>query len=280
MRPMSHWQRGLQHFNGALFQPDSATAGGQGLGGVWTTDTAAVGITVAHATVGTAFDTQLKRTTYANVGGTANQELGPRLAATGDYQFWMGNDANHDYLGGWYFSTIFRIGTWSGAGSGADDGRLFVGLTGDANPVVTTDTVRNHTIGLWHDSTDTQDVLSLVTKAAAGTTKLQLTAHSGAVSPAVNAPGILASGVTLLWEMWAFPSSVGTINTNCRLSQFDATNKYVTEIVWNAQGGGPTNTVMLAPQVQMSNGPTDTTAAHYKIEVANVYCVPWTGEVL
>jgi len=280
MRPTSQWQLGLQNFNGVLFQPNSSTAGGNGLGGVWTTDTAAVGITVAHATVGTAYDTQLKRTTYANVGGTANQELGPRLAAAGDYQFWMGNDTtNHAYLGGWYMSAIFRIGTWSGAGSGTD-GRLFVGLTGDTNPVVTQDTVRNNTIGLWHDGADGQDVLSLVTRdaGAVGTTKLQLTAHSGAVSPAVNASGILASGVTLLWEMWAFPSSVGTINTNCRLSKFDSSTQAVTKIVWNAQGGGPVNTVMLAPQVQMSNGGTDTIAAHYKIEVANVYCVPWMGE--
>jgi len=243
---------------------------------VWTTDTAAVGITVAHATVGTAFDTQLKRTTYANVGGTANQELGPRLANAGDYQFWMGNDTtNHDYLGGFYMSAIFRIGTWN-----SDGGRIFVGLSASANPVCISDTEPANTVGLWHESTDVQDEFYLLTVTNTPTvTKTKLTQNSGAVSPVVNAPGILAAGVTLLWELWAFPSSVGTVNTNCRLSKFDATNKWVSKVVWNAVGGGPLNTVMMAPQCQMSNG-TDTTAAHYKIEVANVYCVPPSGELL
>jgi hypothetical protein len=268
-RPNASWQRGLQHFNGCLFQPDSSTAGGKGLGGIWTTDTAAVGITVAHATVGTAFDTQLKRTTYANVAGTADQELGPRLANAGDYQFWIGNDTtNHDYLGGFYFSAIFRIGTWN-----SDGGRIFVGLTASANPVCISDTEPANTIGLWHESTDGQDVFSIVTVTnASAVTKTSVTTHGAN-------PGILAAGVTLLWEMWAFPSSNGTVNANYRLSYFDPTNKYVSKVTWGAIGGGPLNTVMMAPQCQMSNG-ADTTAAHYKIEVANVYCTPPSGELL
>ena len=99
-----------------------------------------------------------------------------------------------------------------------------------------------------------------------------------ACSPVVNAPGILAAGVTLLWELWAFPSSVGTVNTNCRLSKFDATNKWVSKVVWNAVGGGPLNTVMMAPQCQMSNA-ADTTAGHFSIGIANIYVTPHTGEL-
>jgi len=265
MRPSVHWQRGLQHFNGAMFQPDSSTAGGKGLGGIWTTDTAAVGITVAHATVGTAFDTQLKRTTYANVVGapTPDQELGPRLSSAGDYQFWFGNAAN---LGGWYMSAIFRIGTWNN-----DGGRLFVGMTASTNPVCISDTVPNHTIGLWHDSTDGQDVLSLVNKTTGASAKLAISDHT-------SDPGLLATGVTLLWEMWAFPNSINAINTNFKLQKFDPTNRTIANVEWNAQGGGPSTTTMCAPQVQMSNG-ADTTAAHFKIEVANVYCVAYSGEL-
>jgi len=274
MRPTSQWQRGLQHFNGVLFQPNSSTAGGNGLGGVWTTDTASAGITISHATPGTAFDTQMKRTVYTNVITTQNQELGPRLAAAGDKQFWVGNADN---LGGFYFSAIFRIETWSGAGSGTD-GRLFVGLSGNATSCALVDVVPHNSIGLSHVATDGQDVLNLVVVDNSGSiTTKNLTVHSGAVSPTVNAPGILASGVMLLWEIWAFPFAQSTVVTNCRLSYFDPTNKYVSKVVWSSSGGLTTNQFM-APQVQMSNGATDTTAAHYSIGVANVYCVPWTGE--
>jgi len=272
-RPSSPWQRGLQHFNGVLFLPNSVDGTERGLGSAWTTG----GGTITHTGGSTAFDTQLKRTIYTQVVTTTNQELGPRLSLAGDYQFWMGNDTtNHDYLGGFYMSAIFRIGAWA-----ADTGRLFVGLTGSANPMCISDTELANTLGLWHETTDTQDQLFMVAVTnGAAVTKTQLTAHSGAVSPVVNAPGILAAGVTLLWEMWAFPSSVGTVNTNCRLSKFDATTKAVTEVVWNAVGGGPLNTVMMAPQCQMSNGTADTTAGHYAIEVANVYCTAPSGELL
>jgi len=262
-RPTSFFQRGLQFFNGCLFLPNSVdgTGSGAGLGAAWTTDTAAVGIAVTHATVGTAFDTQFKRTIYTNAAGTANQELGPRQSHAGDYQFWFGNAAS---LGGWYMSTIFRIETWN-----SDSGRLFAGMTASTNPVCISDTIPNNTIGLWHDSTDGQDVMNLVIKGTGAVDKtLSVTTH------ALN-PGILAAGVTLLWEMWAFPFGISVINTNFRLSQFDATNKRVNRVKWNAQGGGPTTTTMCAPQVQMSNG-ADTTVSHYSISVANIYCAPYS----
>lgn len=251
-RPASHWQRGLQHFNGVLFLPSSGTDGaGKGLGTAWTTDTAAVGITIAHATPGTAIDTQMKRTTYTNVAGTADQELGPRLSAATDKQFWFGNAAG---LGGFYFSAIFRVETWN-----SDGGRLFVGLSNSANPVCISDTVPNHTIGLWHDSTDGANVLSIVTKAATGTTKDAITGAT------------LAAGQAFLWEMWAFPFGISVINTQCRLTSINTGQK----IQFNSIGGGPTTATMLAPQCQMSNG-ADTTVSHYSISVANIYCAPYS----
>jgi hypothetical protein len=280
-RPTTHWQRGLQHFNGVLFLPNSVDGTGGGLGSAWSTDTAAAGITITHTGGSTAFDTQLKRTIYTQVVTATNQELGPRLKNAGDYQFWLGNNtvSDKDYLGGFYFSTIFRIGAWQ-----ADTGRLFAGLTASTNPVCISDTEPANTIGLWHETTDGQDELYIVAVTNAGSpggvTKVQITDNSGAVSPAVNAPGILAAGVTLMFEMWAFPSAVGTVNTNIRLAKFNATTKAVTEVVWHAVGGGPLNTAMMAPQVQMSNGTADTTAGHYAIEVANVYCTSPSGELL
>ncbi len=268
MRPPYPFQRGLQHFNGVLFLPSTTTDGaGKGLGTAWTTG---VG-TVSHPTPSTAFDTQFKRTKYSQVVTTTNQELGPRLSATSDYQFWLGNGDN---LGGWYMSTIFRIETWT-----ADTGRLFVGMTAAATAQCITDTVATHTGGLWHDTTDGQDVLSFVVRSTGAAAKTQLTAHSGAVAPVVNASGILASGVMLLWEMWNFPNSMNDINWNYRLSKADTTNNRFNKVIYGAAGGFANSTgTMMAPQVQMSNGTADTTANHYEISVANIYATPNSGE--
>jgi hypothetical protein len=267
MRPTTPWQRGLQHFNGALFVPNSVDGLGTGLGGQWTTGTG----NITHATVGTAYDTQFKRTIYKNAGN-ANDELGPRLSRAGDYQFWLGNDK---YLGGWYLSAIFRIEAWNAENTA----RLFIGMTANAAAICTSDTVPTHTCGLWHDTTDGQDVLNFVFRSSGAADKTtSVTTH------ALN-PGILAAGVTLLWEMWAFPNGMNVINTNWKLSQFDVSldshsepSNRVKRIKWQ-ETGNMINSVaqMMAPQVQMSNG-AETVANRFGMSVANVYVVPWSGE--
>jgi hypothetical protein len=266
MRPTHSWQRGLQHFNGALFVPNSVDGLGTGLGGQWTTGAG----TITHATVGTAYDTQFKRTIYKN-GATHDDELGPRLSRAGDYQFWMGNDK---YLGGWYMSAIFRIEAWN-----SDAGRLFIGMTANAAAICTSDTVPQHTTGLWHDTTDGQDVLNFVFRSTGAADKTTVvTTH------ALN-PGILAANNTFLWEMWTFPNGSNVINTNWKLSQFDVSNdthgspfNRVKKVKWQETAGMNSSIAqMMAPQVQMSNG-ADGTAGHYGISVANVYVVPWSGE--
>ena len=281
MRPVTPWQRGLQFFNGALFVPNSVDGTGGGIGGAWTYDTAAAGVTVTHATVGTAFDTQFKRTIYTNAAGTADQELGPRLSNTGDYQFWLGNKR---HCGGFYFSTVFRIDTWN-----SDGGRLFVGLTGGANSNVISDTLQNNSMGLWHKSSDGANILNFVTRDNGGNEASQV------VADGTHAVGTLAAGVTLLWEMWHFPNAIDNVSTgltgltvNWKLSLFDTAvgadglaNDRVKKLNYQQNSfssRATTISTMFAPQVQMSNG-ADTTVSHYAISVANIYIAPWGGEM-
>ena len=349
-RPLSEFQRGLQHFNGVLYLPNATDSTGGGLGSPWSTDTAAAGVVVTHpapastgiggwmvpseGTPGRLADisTALKRTAYANAGGfgLTDQEMGPRLAGASDKQFYFGDAKG---LGGWYMSAMFMVTAWAGTGAGTD-GRLFVGMSASNNPVCINDVPPANTVGLWHKSTHGQDELYLLTVTNGGAatedplfTKVTVTncsttgasvtlttSSSFAGPPAVTAgmfirgAGItagtfvisvasttsltmsaamtvaagttvtfcttyLAAGQALLYEMWAFPHGISVVNTNCRLSSLNTGKKQK----WFAQGGGPGTAVMLAPQCQMSNA-ADTTAGHYQLDVANVYCAPYSGE--
>ena len=267
-RPLSPYQRGLQHFNGTLFCPDSASAGGRGLGGVWTTG---AGVTVTHATPASELDTQQRRTIYSNSGGggTNDQELGVRQTAAGDYAYWMGN---YNRLGGWYFSTIFRLEAWNN-----NAGRFFAGLSASANAIVASDTVPQNTIGLWHDTTDGADATWIVIRGTGAVDKTH------AVTTNALNPGLWATGATFIWEMWEAPFGISVTNTSYRLSWFETTHTKpdkpsVKLVEMNSIGGGPATNTFCAPQVQMSNG-ADTTAGHFSIGIANIYVTPHTGEL-
>ena len=280
MRPTTEWQRGLQFFNGVLFLPSSGTDGaGRGLGTAWTTGAG----TVAHPVPGTAFDTQFKRTTYTQVVTTTNQELGPRLSAASDYQFWLGDKR---FCGGFYLSTVFRIEAWNN-----DGGRLFIGLTNGANANCISDTLQNNSMGLFHKSTDGANILNFVTRDNAGNEATQV------VADATHAVGTLAAGNTLLWEMWHWPNAISPasvgitgVSVNWKLSLFDTSNgadavpkplNRVKKLNFQENtfvSPAAVLTKMCAPQVQMSNG-ADTTAGHFSIGIANIYCAPWSGEM-
>jgi len=279
VRPVSEWQRGLQYFNGCMFLPNSVD--GTGAWDAW--DPGAAGPTITHATVGTAFDTQFKRTIYSNSGGggTNDQELGVRKKNAGDYQFWLGDKR---FCGGFYMSTVFRIEAWNN-----DAGRLFIGMTAGANANCTTATLQNNSMGLWHTNTDGANILNFVTRDNVGAEGTQV------IADATHAVGTLAAGNTLLWEMWHYPNAISPaaagmtgMSVNWKLSLFETTN---------GADGKPLNRVrklgyqentfvnaaavlakMFAPQVQMSNG-ADTTAGHFSIGIANIYCAPWSGEM-
>jgi hypothetical protein len=275
VKPVVEWQRGLQYFNGCFFLPNSVD--GTGAWDKWDPGDG----TITHATVGTAFDTQFKRTIYTN-DATHNRALGPRKANAGDYQFWLGDKR---FCGGFYFSTVFRLEGWN------DAGRLFVGLTAGANANCISDTLQNNSMGFFHKSTDGANIINFVTRDNAGTELTQV------VADATHAVGVLATGVTLLWEIWHFPNGIDpaaagitAMPVNWKLSLFDTANgtdsvpkplnrvkkQTYNEISFSSRT--TTITTMFAPQVQMSNA-ADGTVGRFSIGAANVYCAPWSGEM-
>lgn len=225
--------------------PDVGTSGvGKGIGTAWTVTGAP---TITHPTpANTNLATQLKRTLYTSVAVTANQVLGPSLAAASDAEFWKGDAAN---LGGFYFSAIFSIEAWAN-----NAGRIFVGLASiAAGNVAAADAVVGDVIGFWHDTTDGANVASLLVRDNTTTTKLALTG---------TAPTI-AAGQAFQWEMWNHPNDSVV---DVRLTSINSGAK----LAWTSTGAGPRAAIFTVPQVHMSNG-ADVVGADFAIGVANVY---------
>jgi len=230
--------------NIVLFAPSSGTTGtGTGFGAVWTP-----GGTVSHptpATTSPAIANQMHRTRFANVVTTQNQTLGIISTAAGLPQFWRGNAAG---LGGFFFSCRFIIELWP-----ANTVRLFVGLTSLATAMVATDTPSGDFCGLWHDTTDGANVLSLITMD--NTTRVK-TAITGAT---------LAAGQAFDWYMFMPPNSstiyyrLVSINSGTEL----VNTSYSTTL--------PRNTIFMGPQIQMSNGTANTTVTTTAIGIVRVY---------
>lgn len=242
----------LQPFLGSnrivLFQPQTGTTGtGGALGPVWTSNG-----TVTHptpATTAPALVNQMKRTRYANVVTTQNQQLGPRFNAASERTFWRGNAAG---LGGFYFYTRFIVELWPAATV-----RIFAGLSAtDTGSVCISDTVLNDTCGLWHSTTDPAsgaNSFNFVTRNTATTTK-QSIALSNAIA-AGNAYDFTMfcppNGSTIYWRLVDLRNNVTySNNTGTTL---------------------PTNTAFMQPQVQMSNGTANTTVTTSAIGVCGIY---------
>ena len=239
----------LQPFLGTsrfvLFQPQTGTTGtGGALGPVWTSNG-----TVSHptpASTAPAITNQMKRTRYANVATTTNQQLGPRYNAASEQMFWRGNAAG---LGGFYFYTRFSVELYP-----ASTVRIFAGLSStNTGSVVISDTVLNNTCGLWHDTTDSSTTFNFVTRDAATTTKQAI-----ALSNAIAAGNLYdftmfcpPNGTTITWRL------VDLVN-NVTYSNSTSTTL-------------PANTAFMQPQVQMSNGTANVTVTTVAIGVASIY---------
>lgn len=233
-----------------MFLPSTGTTGtgsGTSLGPAWTSNG-----TVTHptpATTAPALSNQMKRTRYANVVTTQNQQLGPRFNAASEQQFWRGNAAG---LGGFFFSTRFIVELWA-----ASTCRIFAGLSATATgSVCISDTVLNDTCGLWHDTTDPNsgaNSFSFVTRNTATTTKQSI--------PLSNA---IAAGNSYDFFM-SCPPNGGTITW--RLD--DLVNGVSYE--GNTSTTLPTATAFMQSQVQMSNGTANTTVTTVAIGVAGIY---------
>jgi hypothetical protein len=243
-RPLHPFQPSLYDFNGLLWLPNGVDGTGRGLGSAWTV---AAGNTVTHpAPANTNFVTQLKRTIYAN-DGTTNRTLGAYLLGTHDFQFWRGNS---DRLGGFYMSVMFSINAWAN-----NAGRLFIGLADSVSGLVAdSDTVAGDIVGLWHDSTMGANVLKLMSRDGTTKTEQDITGVT------------LAAGQGFLWEMWGEPNPTDNImGTKLTSLNTGAKIQYI-QISTNS----PRNTIMMAPQVHMSNG-ADTTPNNFSIGIMEIY---------
>jgi hypothetical protein len=231
-----------------IFQPQTGTTGtGGGLGPVWISNG-----TVSHptpATTAPALSNQMKRTRYANVITTTNQQLGPRFNAASEQMFWRGNAAG---LGGFFFYTRFIVELWPAATV-----RIFAGLTSSASgSVCISDTVLNNTCGLWHDTTDPATgagAFNFVTRDATTTTKQAITlANAITAGNSYDFTMFCApNGSTISWRL------VDLVN-NVTYSNSTSTTL-------------PQNTAFMQPQVQMSNGTANVTATTVAIGICSIY---------
>lgn len=242
----------LQPFLGSnrivVFQPQTGTTGtGGGLGPVWTSNG-----TVTHptpATTSPAISNQMKRTRYANVVTTTNQQLGPRFNAASEQQFWRGNASG---LGGFFFQARFIVELYP-----ASTVRIFAGLSSTSTgSVCISDTVLANTCGLWHDTTDPSSgagAFNFVTKDATTATKQSIT-----LANAITAGNSYEftmfcppNGSTITWRLVDIVNNV------------TYTNSTSTTL--------PANTAFMQPQVQMSNGTANVTATTVAIGVCCIY---------
>lgn len=228
------------------FSPSTGTTG---TGAVYGGPSWSSNGTVSHpnpATTAPAISNQLKRTRYANVATTTNQQLGPRFNAASEQQFWRGNAAG---LGGFFFFTRFIVELIPAATI-----RIFAGLSSTATgSVVTSDTVLANTCGLWHDTTDEINRFNFVTKDASTATKQTITLNNNIVA-----------GNTYDFYMWCAPNGS---TLYWRLD--DVVNNVIYEN--NTSTTLPVSTAFMQPQVQMSNGTANVTVTTVAIGVVGIY---------
>jgi|KBSSwiStaDraftv2_1062776.scaffolds.fasta_scaffold00388_46 hypothetical protein len=239
-RPVHPYQNGLDRFTGVLWLPNAAGTGA-GIGPQWTAD----GGTIALATPSVGIVSQLRRTTFFN--SAANQAQGPRLNVAAERGFYRTTGGSG---GGWYMSTIFTIEAWA-----ANNARLFVGMADStAGQCVNADMAgqAGEMIGLYHDTADGANVLSILTKGFSGVAK---TAFETQVAT-------LAAGQGFQWEMWNFP---GQLLTFCRLTSLNTGSR----VCYQATSEGPNSNTMLQPAVQM-NPAGNASANGFGIGVANI----------
>lgn len=242
----------LQPFLGSnriiVFQPQTGTTGtGGGFGPVWTSNG-----TVTHptpATTAPAIANQMKRTRYANVVTTTNQQLGPRFNAASEQQFWRGNAAG---LGGFFFQARFIVELYPAATV-----RIFAGLSSTSTgSVCISDTVLANTCGLWHDTTDPSSgagAFNFVTKDASTATKQSITlANAIAAGNAYEFTMFCPpNGSTITWRL---------VDINNNVTYTNSTSTTL-----------PASTAFMQPQVQMSNGTANVTATTVAIGVCGIY---------
>ena len=241
-------QPSLFSTNVVTFFPQSGTVGtgSNAFQTAWTSNG-----TVTHAAVSaTSKATACRRTNYANVATTTNQQLGPRMNTSAERVFFRGNVAG---TGGFFYFNRFRI-NWPAATC-----RLFSGLQGvtDTTSICTSDAPSGPYCGLQHLTTDP----------ATGSGAFSFVTHDGTTrnALAINITPNIVSDV-ILWDfmMYCEPNG-GTIF----FALDDLTNgvRYSNSTTSNLPGA----TVMMSPQSQGSNGTANTTVGTVAHAVGKIY---------
>ena len=236
-------QPALFNSNVSYFAPNTGTVGtGTGFGTIWQSNgtvTHPVPITTAPAVAN-----QIHRTRYANVASTSNQILGPKTNTTSEQAFWRGNAGG---LGGFFFNTRFVIDAWPAASA-----RIFAGLSSVTAGVAASDSLSGDAVGLWHDTTDANSVMSIVTRDNSTTTKSSVGTVSIAAGNVYEFTMYCPpAGTAIYWELWELVSGAGTLAS------------VITTL--------PRNTIFMGPQVNMSNGTANTTVNTTAIGVSKIY---------
>jgi hypothetical protein len=236
-------QPALFNSNVSYFAPNTGTVGtGTGFGTIWQSNgtvTHPVAITTAPAIAN-----QIHRTRYANVASTTNQILGPKTNTTSEQAFWRGSAAG---LGGFFFNTRFEVDLWP-----ASTARIFAGLSSVTAGVAANDSLSGDAVGLWHDTTDANTVMSIVTRDNSTTTKNATTIGTIAAGNVYEFTMYCPpNGTSITYEIWELVSGLGVVGT-------------VTSTL-------PRNTVFMGPQVNMSNGTANTTVTTTAIGVSKIY---------
>ena len=232
--------------NIVTYMPSSSTNGGTatlgGLGISWT-----AGGTVSHPTPAAGVYTQLRRTQYSNVVTTTNQTLGIISTASGLPQFWRGNAAG---LGGFFMFVRFGIEL-----KAADTTRLFVGLTSLATAMTAGDVsaATGDFCGIAHDTADGANVLWFITRDNTTTHKTTISGFTYAAGQAYD------------FYMYCKP------NDSTIYYRLDDINAGTTIVDTSETNNVPRNTIMMGPQITMSNGTANITATTTAIAINRVY---------
>lgn len=232
--------------NIVMYYPTSSTNGGTAtlgtFGIAWT-----AGGTVSHPTPASGVYTQIHRTQYSNVVTTTNQTLGIIATAAGLPQFYRGNAAG---LGGFFFFCRFGIEL-----KAADTTRLFVGLTSLATAMTAGDVsaATGDFCGIAHDTADGANVLWFITRNNTTTHKTTISGFT------------YGAGQGYDFYMHCKP------NDSTIYYRLDDINSGTTVVDTSETNNVPRNTVMMGPQITMSNGTANVTATTTAIAIARVY---------
>lgn len=252
MKYASTHQPGLLREQPILYLPDSTNSpAGRGLGPDWASDGVSV---VSHPLPTGSFAGQFRKTRFTSAAVTANQELGVHLS---DAMLWCGASLTSPYttsIGGFHFLSRFRINAIPNNAI-----RLFVGVSSQLGAGVVIDPAGNwpnDTAGLWVD-TGSGLVATPAYRAAGG----------GAPTLAGSNYGALVVGDVYEYQTICIPAASTLVTTLRNLS----TETLISSGQINT--ARPTNTVMMAPQVGLSNA-GNVIGGDVSFDIMSIYARP------